>query len=414
MRNASRFVKEIPKSVLIIFIFYFVQGIIHNLGHPVTPSLVEGMGISDYYFGIYFSAMSLGLLIGAPIWGVLGDRGNKRRYILIGLILYSIGQFMFAFVGDKNIMILFRFLSGFGVSASITLLMSHLIENSSKENRTMYLGWFQALFVLGASVGYWIAGELTEVSFFIKVLNTNDYRNIFLIQSLLNVVHASLMFLVLGKGNKVVVTTQTERVNIFKAFKDIKKLDKTLLLFLIALAFISLGAINVSKFIEVYMNDNALSPKKIGDFVGATGFVAIGTTIFLVPLIVKLKRDFTFMIIFQILSAIIIFIVFRSNEILVTLYTVFMLYMILKSAFSPLEQNYISSHAPEGQYGSMMGVRQLFLSIGLVVGPLLGGLLYEIKPLLVFDFSVLMFIIGFVLLLIVGRKIKNGNTIETE
>ena len=157
------------------------------------------------------------------------------------------------------------------------------------------------------------------------------------------------------------------------------------------------------------MNEIGLSVKNIGDFVGATGIASLLSTIILVPIVAKLKRDFPIMIIIQLLSAVIIFFVFRTNEIIIALYTLFMAYVILKAVYTPLEQHYISSHAPAGKYGTLMGIRQSFFSIGLVLGPLIGGVLYNIKPLYVFDFSALTFVIGVVLLLIVGNRIKRVN-----
>ena len=408
LKNGLNFLITTPKVVVFVFVIYFFQGVIHNLGHPVTPALVSDMGIDKAYFGYYFAAMSFGLLVGSPIWGHLGDKGHKRIYVVVGLLIYSVGQYMFAYVGDKNIMILFRFMSGFGVSASITLILSHLIEHSPLDRRKIYLGWFQALFVLGSSAGYFIAGVISTNPFFIELLHTNDYRIIFAIQALWNVFHALYIFIMLGKDKPHVKNNieKTKKPNIIEAFKSIKKLNKNLLIFLISLTLISLGTINISKFIEVYMNDINLSPADIGNFVGLTGIVSLVATITLVPFVARLKKDFPIMLIIQAFSAVIIFVVFRQENIMIALYSGFMIYVVFKALFSPLEQHYISSHASEGKLGTIMGVRQSFFSIGLVAGPLLGGWLYEISPSYVFDFSALMFILGFVLILIVGKRIK--------
>jgi predicted MFS family arabinose efflux permease len=231
-----------------------------------------------------------------------------------------------------------------------------------------------------------------------------------MLQAVLNLFHATLIFFVLGRSKKI--TVHKERANILKAFSDIKNLDKTLILFLISLAFISLGMINISKFLEKFMFDQGQSDESIGVFVSITGWVSLGATIFLVPLIASIKKDFSMMIIFQLLSAVIIFIVFRQEEIMVALYSGFMVFIVLKALYTPLEQHYISSHAEEGKYGSVMGVRQLFYSIGLVLGPLIGGFLYEIKPLYVFEFSSVMFLLGVFLLIIVGRKINQRDVKE--
>ena len=399
---------NIPKPVLVVFVIYFFQGVIHNLGHPVTPAFVDQQGINDFYFGLYFSCMALGLLVGGPIWGYLGDRGNKRLYIVVGLLFYSLAQYLFAFASNQYLMLLWRFMSGFGVSASVTLLLSHLLEHSDEKNRTNYLAWFQALFVLGSSIGYMIAGQLTVNEFFIDVFHTNQYENIFLIQAIWNVLHAIIIFFVIGKTVKV-VKDKVEKANIFKAFTDIKKLDSTLLLFLISLAFISLGAISVSKFIEKIMYTLTYTEEQISNFVGLTGFVSLGATILIVPIVAKIKRDFPIMVIIQILSAIIIFIVFRQNDLLVALYTGFLVYVVLKAVYTPLEQHYISSHAPKGKYGTIMGVRQMFFAFGLVFGPLIAGALFELKPIYAFDFSASMFIVGVILLMFVGKRIKKAN-----
>lgn len=395
-------------QVLFVILVYFMQGIIHNLGHPVTPALVSGLSIPDYYFGIYFAAMSFGLLVGAPLWGILADMVGKKYFIFFGLLLYSIGQLLFGYSTNENLMIVYRFMSGFGVSASITLLVSHLVECSDESNRKRYLAWYQGGFLLGSSVGYYIAGRLTESAFFINVLNTNDYRVIFLIQAIWNIFHAVIILLMLRE--KSIIKT-SERKSFISNIKNITKLNIELFIFLISLTFFSLGTIVVSKFIEVYMNDVGLAPKDIGDFVGVTGVVSLITMIIIVPFIEKINKDFYVMILIQLLSASIIFVVFRQSDIIVWLYSGFLLYIVLKTLYSPLEQHFIASFCGEKTYSSVLGVRQAFYSIGLVLGPLIAGVLYDVKPLYAFDFAVVMFLIGFGLLIIVGRRLKNQNDV---
>lgn len=410
LKNVIDFLRTTPKVVYFVILVYFLQGIIHNLGHPVTPALVNNMGIEKQYFGYYFAAMSFGLLVGAPLWGYLGDKGNKRVYIVVGLLVYSLGQYLFAFASDKNMMIVWRFMSGLGVSASIPLLMSHLIAHSSFDRRRIYLGWYQGVFVLGSSIGYRIGGELTELSFFTDLLHTSDYKNIFLIQAILNVVHAAYIFFLIGKPIQNYQVNTEPKQSIVRRLKSIKKMPSNLLVFFLSLTLVSLGTITISKFIEVYMSDFGFSPRDIGYFVGITGIVSLFTTIFIVPIVSKLNRDFPFMLLIQLLSAVIIFIVFREENIMIALYTLFMLYVILKTLYTPLEQSYIASHASEENLGTVMGIRQSFVSIGLVLGPLLGGFLYDYKPLYAFDFSAIMLLLSFVLILVVGRNLKiNGN-----
>ena len=114
-----------------------------------------------------------------------------------------------------------------------------------------------------------VAGE-SSVAF---AFGKENYQMIFLIQTIVNIVHATYIFILLGKDKKV--EKPKKKQTIIKAFTDIRKLNGNLILFLISLTFISLGAINLSKFIEVYMDDIGYSSGDIGLFVAVTGYVSL-------------------------------------------------------------------------------------------------------------------------------------------
>lgn len=384
------------KALVITLVFYFLQGLIHNLGHPVTPTLVSNLGIEDYMFGVFFASMSLGLMVSGPIWGHLGDVNGKKKYIVFGLLVYSAGQFLFAFSGNQYWMIVFRFMSGFGVGASVTLLLTHLICLAGKENRTKYIAYSVALMGLGATISYYIGGWMGM--YFIE--------EVFYIQALVNIIYVIGIMIFMKENYKERELVKSSRRNVLQGFKDIGKLNTTLLIFLFSLTLISIGAINLSKYLDVYFISLGYTTKELGTFVMWTGWVGIATNFVVVPYILKLKKDMTIMIIIQAISAVVVVLVFRSNEVIITLYTVYMIYIIIKSVYQPLEQNYISTHAEDEKYGTIMGIRQSFFAVGMVIGPLVGGYLYDKNPLYVFYFSALMFVCGFIMLIFVKNRIK--------
>ncbi len=392
------------KDKYIIILFFFIQNLIHNLGHPVTPGLVSSLGIHDYMFGVFFATMSFGLMIGGPIWGTLGDRGKKKIYIIIGLLMYSIGQFFFGYSENQYLMVFFRFVSGFGVVSSITLFTSHLIEVTEKENRAKYLAYIAAAVTLGASLGYYIGGFISTNPFMVQLFNITNNKEVFLIQSLLNIAYIGIIIL-LFKDRKCAIPN-TKKFKLIDSFKSMKNIDYKLILFLVALAFITMGAINLNKFIDVYFIDLQYSSLELGTFKMVTGYVSLFASIFLVPLFSRFRKQIGLMIGIQIVSALIVFYTFRASEFLLTVYTVFMIYILSKAIFTPLEQNYISLKANEGEYGKFMGIRQSFLSIGMVIGPLIGGFLYEKNPMLMFDSSAISFVVGFVILFIISLLYK--------
>jgi DHA1 family multidrug resistance protein-like MFS transporter len=66
-----------------------------------------------------------------------------------------------------------------------------------------------------------------------------------------------------------------------------------------------------------------------------------------------------------------------------------------------MEQNYISTYADQNTIGTISGIRQSFVSIGNVIGPLFGGVLYSVRPLLLFDVSGILFLVGALILVII-------------
>ena len=409
------------KGVITIILLLFIQAFIHNLGHPITPDFVKDLGIEDFYFGIFFALMSLGLVVGGPFWGILGDHRKKSLLILIGLLIYSIGQFAFGNIHNIYIMVIVRFVSGFGVSASVTLLLTLLIERSDLSHKTRNIAYGTAATGFGASLSYLLGGRLPKFlidysSYTVQsttLANVDAGEIVFALQAILNVVFAFVVFYII-RQNEVVIVSESKS-NPFAGLKEIKSLDSNLIVFLISLTLVSIGAINISKFTEVYISDLHQGSEGIGNFVFVTGIVGIITAIFIVPIIIKMKKDINRMIMINILSGIIIFIVFRMNAIIIGLYSVFMIYVILKAIYGPLETSFISSFAKDNEHGKLMGIRQSFFAIGFVIGPLIGGFIYDYNPLLVFDISVLMFILASIMILFVRRnliRLKRKEIIE--
>ncbi|MDD3122393.1 MAG: MFS transporter [Candidatus Izemoplasmatales bacterium] len=399
------------KSLIIVLVLAALQGLIHNIGHPVTPALVTSIGIPDKMFGVFFAAMSLGLMIGGPIFGTLGDKFQKNKLIFWGLIVYSVGQASFGLVENMYLMTFFRVVSGLGVAGIVTLFVSYVIEISEKDKRAKNLALLAATITLFAGIGYKLGGFLNGNPFFVSLLRTDIYSNIFVIQGVLNIGFAFLVLFFLKEPDKV--KSSKNHSVWFSSFRKLKDLDSSFLIFLFAIAFISIGAINLSKYIDVYFNQLGYSPNDLGSFVLVTGIISVLSSLFLVPLVIKYKRELTVMIIIQIASAIIVFIAFRQSQFLIAMYTIYMIYVILRAIYLPYEQNFISEYAEDGSIGTIMGIRQSFLSIGMILGPVIAGYLYEVNPIYVFDLSAIMFLIGFVLFLIVFLKIKKRKQVSS-
>jgi DHA1 family multidrug resistance protein-like MFS transporter len=392
-----------PKLVWLFVVYFFVQGIIHNLGHPVTPALVRSLDIEDFMFGVYFASMSFGLMLGGPLFGRLGDRGHRKVFVTAGLVMYSIGQLIFGLSHDAVLMAVARFISGLGVVSSFTLFTSRMVEETPEDKRTQYLAWIGAATTIGSSIGYYLGGFAATNPVVSTWLGTTDLSMIFVFQSILNALYVLGIVVTYPKETHFIPIAAPVRQGLRR------KIEPSLTLFLVALFLMTVGTVNLGRYIDVYFNDLGYTSEELGLFVMTTGFVSLFATFFLIPWFGRQANKIGWIQILQTASAMIVFFVFRAKNFLLAVYTAYMIYILFRTIFPPLEQHVVAGYAAKGRYGSMFGTRQAAVSLGMVVGPLLGGVLYEIAPILVFDVSAATFVVGSLILFLIPTPIAKEN-----
>lgn len=401
--------------LITIIIVLFLQGVFTNIIHPLTPSYVEQIDAPDYMFGFFFAAMNLGIMLSAPVWGVFADSGKKRMSVVFGFIIYGVFQYLFGFgnIFGPWTLVIFRVFSGIGVGSAFTIFISEIIVISKENKKARNIAFGVASLAIGSAIGQFLGGVLYTNLFFIKLLKTDNIRNIFLIQGILSALLAFILFLVF-KPEEVKREKTNNRVNPFKAFKEIKTLDLSLIIFLLSLVFYTMGQVNVDKYLDVYfINDLGYKENVLGTFKMIVGFVGVFTSILIVPLFMKFKKKVRLIAIFQVLSAALVLIIFKgtSFKFITYLYTFYLAYIIVKTINEPLDREYVSAFTTNENMGKLTGIRQSFYSLGTVIGPVLGAFLYDYNRLLVFYVSAIFFIVAFILI-VVSNFVKNENSGE--
>lgn len=368
------------KKIVLFFILFFMHSICINFVHPVTTTYVNSLNLPDYYFGFFFSLMSLGQVIGAFIFGFLSDKIGRKWLIVLGILGYSIAQLGFGFINTYPLLILlFRVIAGIFVSAPNTLFVSMCLDISTTDKKVMYLSLLNCVSLLGASFGYEIGGSLYNYANF-------SISQIFIAQFSLCLT-TSLLFGLFMKDNKKNVTTKNfKRIS----FKNLTSLKSTTTILLIALLTLTIGQILISKYLDTYIIHIGYEPATLGHYVLLTGIVGALSNLLIIPFIKKIKNKYLLFILLSLvlLSSILTFITFSFKDNIMTfLLSTHLLYCICKSMITPLEQNELSKHISNEDNGKIMGARQTMLSIGNVVGPLLGSALYTKGDPLIFVIS---------------------------
>lgn len=399
-------------KLVILFIVYLFFQLSINLVHPVTSLYVAQLELDSVYFGLFFAMMSLGQVVGALIWGFASDKIGRIGLISMGIIGYAAAQSLFGFVAFHPLIILiYRFMSGFFVAAPLTLFITYLVDISPKDNRMKYVMLFTCLQILGSSLGYKVGGY-----FF-----TKDYLTIsgvFVLQIVVCIIVSLISFFVFRKQEKS-LTQHSDSKKKYASLKDFKEIGVATLIFLITLTIVSIAQNNISKYLDIYVVDIGNTPDDLANIVLVSGMLGVLANLVMIPFLqkrIKEKYHIAFIVTIAI-SIVMLSLTFlpSSKYLMVLIYSPFMIYMMAKSVGTSMETSYLAKTAPKDKRGAILGVRQSFISLGSVIGPLIGSVLYqEEHRLWVFYFSILLFVFSFIILIFVTKIINKNNKKTSE
>lgn len=378
------------KRVVIFFILYLLFATAVNLVHPITVKYVNSLNLPDAYFGILYSLMSLGQVVGAIFFGFLSDKIGRKWLIVIGLFGYCLSQLGFGFINKHAIVILtFRFLAGVGISAPSTLFVSMCLDISTPEKKVKMLSILSSCYILGTSFGYEIGGALYNYLNF-------TISNIFIFQVSFTLLTATLFALFI-KDNTIKNKTDKTNLNIKISYTRIKPIVYFLLFNLMVL---TISQILINKYLDTYIIHIGYEPAILGHYILISGLISAASNIIVIPFIKKIKnKKLEFCLLFFIaLSTVLTFVTFLVKaNILYLLFSTHLIYIVLKGLITPLEQNELSIYSNQTNNGKITGIRQTMLSIGNVVGPLIGSLVYTNGSPMIFVVAALISVLAFVL-----------------
>ncbi|MGI6360387.1 MAG: MFS transporter [Acholeplasmatales bacterium] len=385
------------KKVLYLYIFTTLYAIVINLAHPVTPAFIRNLGITEYMFGLFFAAMNLGTFIMSPFWGNLGDVKKRKYIIMIGVLGYSISQMLFGMFTNAYYILIVRFTGGVFSSSVIVSLLAYIAEDRDITNKKSVIAWFLTLITFGGSISYLISGQLGDLFY-------ENLSYVFYIQAI-----ASFVVALLALFLDTEVHGSQEKKSLFKQIKQIKYIPKRVVFLFIIIAILNIPIVNFTKYIDLYITDLGYRTSVVGYFSFTTGIIAMITTIAIVPIITRKFPPIKTAIVSLLIGAAISFttFIFKSEYLIICLYTFFMVYIAARSTYEPSIVNHLNEEKNLSS-GMLMGLRQSSLSLGAVIGPIVSGFLYGYLEVGLFYFLSSILVLGAILLTIYYFWYKKG------
>jgi AAHS family 4-hydroxybenzoate transporter-like MFS transporter len=133
------------RLVCLSFLVMVVDGYDLLAAAYAGPGLVASWHIAPSALGRIFSASPLGMMVGAPLLGWVGDRLGRRRTVILGTILFGLFSLACTQASSVNEMMILRFCTGIGLGGMLPNITALNAEFAPRRVRatlivTMFMG----------------------------------------------------------------------------------------------------------------------------------------------------------------------------------------------------------------------------------------------------------------------------------
>src|SRR3989338_1848066 len=351
------------RNILIIALIAVVNALGYGIIIPVLYSYSMKYGLSDFQNGLLFSTFSAFQFISTPVIGRMSDKYGRRPLLIISLFGTALSFFIMAFAPNWIFLFIARALDGI-TAGNIPVASAVISDTTTQEQRAKGFG------IIGASFGFgFIFGPA------ISALTVSYSASLpFIIAGTISLIAIVLTAIFLPETNKHIGEVKHSSLfNFKKLFHAVfdENVGPTLLITL-------LNAVSFSLMIFAYQPFSIkilhLSANQISLLFTMFGVVGLVTQLFLVhrlTALIGLKKLFS-------LATLIISLVFFAIFFLKSLLPFVFASIFLgfsNSIIQPLISTILSQETDAKSQGSILGLSASFMSIGQILGPVIGGII---------------------------------------
>lgn len=355
------------KALAVLFLTIFLDLMGFGLIIPILPTYAKTLGATDAMVGLLGTSFSIMQFIFASFWGGLSDRFGRRPIMLISIAIMVVAYILFANATVLWLLFATRLLKGFG-AANLSVAQAYISDVVPQKDRTKAFGVIGAAFGLGFIFGPSIGGVINEfygvagVGYFAAGLGTINFI---------------LAWLFLKESLKEKSDSIALFPNPFKDLVRFKHIPEVNALFTINFVYVLGFSMMQITATLLWAEHFGLSEMHIGYTFAYVGLLAV---IIQGGLIGKFNTWFgerNLLVIGTLLAAVGLFGMPFVPTDHFSLELVCMTFLSLGNALlTPTVSSLLSSFAPDGMQGKILGTNQSVGSLARVVGPAVGGVAY--------------------------------------
>jgi DHA1 family multidrug resistance protein-like MFS transporter len=372
------------RNLYILTFVLFVVMLGYGIIIPIFPFYIESMGAGGTELGLLVASYAVMRLIFGPIWGGLSDRVGRKPILLVGILGYVITMVWFGLATQLWMLFAARILSGILSSATAPTTMAYIGDSTPEDERGGGMGLLGAAGGIGTIIGPAVGGYLATTSLSLP----------FFVAAGMALLALLLAVIFLPESHPAREQTATEQ----EAIVDLRAWWQALFSpigTLFILTFISTSGLMIfaSAFGLYGLERFGYGPEQVGIIMMVMGAVSALTQGLLAGPATKRWGDARVIRSGMLASALSFGLMLLANT-FVTVNLTTALLALTAAIVSPALLSLTSRRATVSQ-GIAMGLSNSFVSLGRIVGPILGGAALDVHLSLPYISGAAIMFVGF-------------------
>ncbi|MEC0275807.1 MULTISPECIES: MFS transporter [Peribacillus] len=376
-----------------LFIAYLGMG----LASPVMPSIAEELSLNGAVVGYLFAVMAFAQFLASPFTGVWVDSIGRKKMIVIGLLLFSFSEALFGFADETWLLFVSRLLGGVSAAFIMPAVVTYVTDKTTLSNRAKVLGYQSAAISLGFIIGPGVGGLIAEFGI----------RAPFFFASAISLIATIIIFILLDDSITVEQLQKNRASAVRPVFiQEYKKSFQpkyfTPLLIVFILAF---GLAVYEMMFSLFVDEKfGFTIRDISIVITVGSIAGVVAQIIFFDKLVNVIGERMIINLTLLSAAIFIFLTILIDGYL-TMIVVTSIVFFSCDILRPAVTSFLSKIAGKNQ-GYIAGMNSAYTSLGIILGPIIGGILFDINIDMPYIFATIVLVIAFV---ISSVKLKKPN-----
>lgn len=331
---------------------------------PILPQYVLTFDVSYTLAGVVISAFPLARMLFNFPSGILADRYGRRRPLLLGIFIVTLGALGCGLAQSIYELILFRFTYGVGTALFIIVANVIVADIAPPNERGKYLSYYQGSFQFGSIFGPAIGGFVAELA---------GLRTPFFILSGLGALSVGLTFLLIQEAAQTSRSRSTIKVaGLLRLLVD-RRLTAIQVIQMVS--FITMSSIRTTMLPLYGVEYLELSVGEVGTILSIGALVSFPTLMIMSNVVDRIQRNRIISLGFLGLATAVSLYTLAQDYILLLVATIML--SVSQVLINPSQNAIIGDITTPGIRGLVLGAFRTAGDIGFFIGPTMAGILTD-------------------------------------